>query len=107
MAERHAIDPNTSLGTNLQSHLQQYMAPDRIEQEVQQHITHDVDKRVERNLGSFGDKQQSAHYTPEQARPAQPVSAVDVVKLLREPGGMRRAILVNEVLRRPVSLRKK
>jgi hypothetical protein len=106
LAERHAIDPS-GLSTNLEAHLKTYMAPDRIEQGVQQHIPHEIERRVERNLGSFGDKQQSAQAAPEQARPAQPVSAADVVKFLRDPGGMRRSILVNEVLSRPVGLRKK
>jgi hypothetical protein len=105
MAERHSIDPS-QLGSNLQSHLATYMGADRLEREVNQHLKHEVDQGVSQHLGQFratttADAPIAASSTPT------PQKAADIVRLLRDPSGVRQAILINEVLGKPLAMRQR
>lgn len=104
IAERHNIDPS-KLGTTLQDHVSQYMGSDRIDQEVQQRLARDVERSVERHLGQFGASSTAADV--EMPAINRNETANEIVKMLRNRVGVRQAVLINEVLGKPIGLRKR
>jgi hypothetical protein len=68
----------------------------RINAQVQQHI----DQHVQAHIGS----NQAAAVTTSQDDPAYQTGA-SIRQLLKNPGGVRQAILVNEILKRPRAFR--
>jgi hypothetical protein len=104
-AQRHLSGPE-QLGAGLTDHVRTHM-DHRVGAEVQQHLPHKVDLEVNQHLGAFA--AQSA------GRPSQPMEVAGVRRDatpallllgdLRSPGGVRRAIMMQEILQRPRALR--
>lgn len=82
----------SSLGQGVRSHLQEYMEPNRVEAAVKQ----DIDASVRRDIGSDA--------TSDAIRRAGSVHPLALA--LRDPQGARQAILLNEILNRPKSLKR-
>jgi hypothetical protein len=106
-AQRHLTGPE-QLGAGLTDHVRTHM-DNRVGAEVQQHLPHKVDQEVSQHLGAFA--AQSAGRTAQTVdvsagrRAATP--ALSLLGELRTPGGVRRAIIMQEVLQRPRALRKR
>ncbi len=90
------------LGKQIRTHVAQ-LEPERLAQQAQADVGNAVEQAVRSHLGNTltrgtatGDKDQAA------AMPASPLIA-----LLRNPTGMRTAVLVNEILGPPKGLRRK
>jgi len=86
----------SQLGQGLRSHLNEYMTQDRVTAEAQQFIGDRVDQAVEKDLG-----QMTAAAIP-RSKSQHPLLA-----LLAQPGGVRQALIMNELLQKPTALRKK
>jgi hypothetical protein len=87
LSNRHA-NQSESLGSGVRSHLAEYME-DRIDQSVQQHLVGGVGQSVQQHLGAvarMGEARTGEH---------------PIVRLLRDPNGVRTALILNEVLTRP------
>ena len=82
----------SALGQGVRSHLRDHMEPNRIGAAVQQ----DIDSAVRKDLGS--DATSDAVHRAGNIHP--------LAKALRDPQGVRQAILLNEILSRPKSLRR-
>ena len=82
----------SALGQGVRSHLRDHMEPNRIGAAVQQ----DIDSAVRNDLGS--DATSDAVHRAGNIHP--------LAKALRDPQGVRQAILLNEILSRPKSLRR-
>ena len=92
------------IGSGIREHVDQY-----INQHVAAHIDHDVDEYVEATIvdsveENLGDRDTEMPTTTGHRKG--PSAASEVAKLLRDPKGVRNAILVNEILSRPRSLRR-
>ena len=90
--------PNTTgrpSSTAVKEHVSSHLEP-RINAQVQQHI----DQHVQAHIGS----NQAATSSASQDDPAYQTGA-SIRQLLKNPGGMRQAILVNEILKRPRAFR--
>ncbi len=97
IAQRESI-VSKNLGTGLREHLREYM-DDRVEE----HLPHNVEASIAEHLGKFtgGAAEQGALGTTHRSSAA----ARKIVSLLRDPGGIRQAILINEILSRPSTRR--
>lgn len=82
----------SALGQGVRSHLRDHMEPNRVGASVQQ----DIDAAVRKDLGS--DATSDAVNRAGSIHP--------FAKALRDPQGVRQAILLNEILSRPKSLRR-
>lgn len=82
----------SALGQGVRSHLHEHMEPNRIGAAVQQ----DIDSAVRKDLGP-----NAASDAVTRAGNIHPLA-----KALRDPQGVRQAILLNEILSRPKSLRR-
>lgn len=81
----------SALGQGVRSHLHDHMEPNRIGAAVQQ----DIDSAVRKDLGS--DATSDSIHRAGNIHP--------LARALRDPQGVRQAILLNEILSRPKSLR--
>jgi hypothetical protein len=88
--------PTSQLGQGLRTHLDQYMAPDRVTAEAQHHIGHRIEAAVKQDLGQIA---------ADGATRAAPV-AHPLLATLMQPGGMRQALVLNEILQKPAALRR-
>jgi hypothetical protein len=75
----------------------------RVGSEVQQHLPPKVDQAVSEHLGAFA--AQSGGQAAAARRDAPPAQAL--LGELRSPGGIRRAIMLQEILQRPLALRRR
>lgn len=82
----------SSLGQGVRSHLHEFMEPNRVGNAVQQ----DINQAVRKDLGPT-----AASDAVVRAGNIHPLA-----KALRDPQGVRQAILLNEILSRPKSLRR-
>jgi hypothetical protein len=87
---------NRPTGAAVREHVNNHLEP-RIASGVQQHI----DQHVQQHIGS---NQTAATALQPDESAAQ--TNISIRKLLKEPGGVRQAILVNEILARPRALRR-
>lgn len=93
------------VGSGISEHVDEY-----INQHVAEHIDNDVEEYVEAtivdsvedHLGNRKTEMPRSTATAKKESPAKEVAA-----LLRDPGGVRNAILINEILSRPAVLRRK
>lgn len=90
---------STGLGTGVTSHLAEYMDEKRIEKQVQKDLQHTVNQEVRSHLGQF--TAESATQGAAGAAAGSAGATHELVKLLRNPQGVRQAILIKEVLERP------
>lgn len=90
IASRSSSQPST-LGSGVRSHLAEYMEG-RIGQSVEQHLAGGVAQTVQQHLGAF-----TKGFIGAEGSTDHPI-----VRLLRDPAGVRTALILNEVLtRRP------
>jgi hypothetical protein len=94
LAQQHL--PSSQLGQGVRTHLSEYMTADRVTAEAQQHVGHRIDQAVQQDLGVS-----AAIVSPPRAG----VTRHPLVALLSEPGGVRQAFVLNEVLQKPRALR--
>jgi len=100
LKKRRPQSENRGVGSGIAEHVDEY-----INQHVKEHIDHDVDEHVQvaivdevtEHLGP-GEKPKAASTGPSAAQ--------SVRELLKDPSGVRNAILVNEILSRPRALRR-
>ena len=83
------------LGTGVREHLSTFMDPNRLERRVQQDMKPEVEAAVQAHLGQFGAETPRLSEQLSQAKPH------PIVQLLRDPQGVRQAILIKEILERP------
>lgn len=88
------------LGTQVRDHLTQYLDSSRMSQRVKSDLGSGVERAVREHMGSTETR------GPED-RETLVVAGVPILALLRNPAGVRTAILVNEILERPKCLRPK
>jgi hypothetical protein len=92
----------TSLGQNVKQHVSQHMA-ERVGAIASRDVEPTVDDTVAAHFSPFsGD---AAGGRP--PGPADTMSAADLLKLLRNPQGVRNALVLGEVLRPPVAMRRR
>lgn len=99
LAQRHLAP--TPLGQGVRAHLTEYMASDRVTAESQQHIGHRIDAAVQQDLGAMAAIAAAAPNVRSGA-PGNPWMAI-----FSQPGGMRQAFVLNEILQKPAALRRK
>jgi hypothetical protein len=94
------------LTTGLREHVRTYME-DRVATQVQRDLTNEVAQGVTEHLGAFA-AQAPGGGIRAQSAPARTTAPIPAVPLpdLRDPAALRKAIVLNEVLLPPVSLRK-
>lgn len=102
--KREADRKREAIGSGISRHVNEY-----ISQHVDEYIDHDVEEYVEATIvesveENLGDR--SEEMPPLTGRRPARSAAADVAGLLRNPEGVRNAILVNEILSRPRALRK-
>lgn len=87
-----------SVGSNISKHVAEY-----IDNDVEEYVEATIVDSVESHLG----KRETEMPQPDK-RDQSPVNsaAAEVARLLRDPKGVRNAILVNEILSRPRALRR-
>ncbi len=85
-------------GSKLDRHVSAYMDED-VKEHVDGHLTHDINKSVSSNLGHFSKDISRNAGTQKQAHP--------VVGLFKNRNNVARAIMLNEILSPPLSLRNK
>jgi len=83
------------LGTGVREHLSTFMDPNRLERRVQQDMKPEVEAAVQAHLGQFGAEMPRFAEQLSHAKPH------PIVQLLRDPQGVRQAILIKEILERP------
>lgn len=96
--------PRASVKSSIGSHVDQY-----INKHVDNYLDHDVDEYVEATIVDSVDDHlgSRAQEMPSSTRPARKTTAAtSITALLRNPEGVRNAILVNEILSRPRIFRK-
>jgi hypothetical protein len=91
------------LGAQIRAHLSQYLESSRLSQRARTDLGKAVELAVREHLGTM-DTGGAAGLDPLDARTQ---SGQPIVALLRDPAGVRTAILVNEILERPKCLRRK
>lgn len=101
LSEHHLRDEHKFEST-VGKHVSQYMREGKVSQHVTEHLSHDINKSVDSHLGSF---ENEAPTWQEYDEPSGVDASQELLALLRSPGGIRQAILVNEVLSRPLGLR--
>ncbi len=92
------------VGGSIASHVDQY-----ISKHVTQHLDHDVDELVQADIVDSVNSHlgMRGREMPALTGSAQAVPPADeIVRLLRDPAGIRQAILINEILSRPRALRR-
>lgn len=96
LADQHLASAN--LGAGLRGHVSTFMQPDRVAAEVQQDLKNRIADEVQADLGPS----QTSSTAPTIAfTPAHPL-----VTLLRDPRGVRQAIMLQEILQKPKALRR-
>lgn len=97
LAEQHLASSN--LGAGVRSHVSDYMQPERIAAEVKQDLAGLIPAQVQAEIGRG--KSISGVATSTAAEPIHPL-----ITLLRNPQGVRQAIVLQEILQRPKALRR-
>lgn len=95
LADKHF--ETSKLGQGVRSHVSGYMQSDRIASEVKQDLASRIPSAVQADLGPASATAAGAPSPP----PVHPV-----VRLLRDPQGVRQAIALQEILQKPKALRR-
>ena len=77
------------------------MATDRVTAEAKQHIGHRIDDAVQQDLGQMAAAGEAS------AGMRTSAAANPLITMLSQPGGMRQAFVLNEILQKPRALRHK
>lgn len=94
-----------NVGSGVSEHVDSFIGDhvrSHMGRDVDKFVKKDIDERVRSHLGS-----QSSKPVEMSARDTGSAAAADILSILKTPAGVRHAILVNEILSRPRSLRKK
>lgn len=94
-----------SVGSGVSEHVDSYIGDhvrSHMGRDVDNFVKKDIDERVRSHLGS-----QSSRPVEMSASDTGSAAAESILSVLKTPAGVRHAILVNEILSRPKSLRKK
>jgi hypothetical protein len=79
----------------------------RIGEQVDVHLPHAVDASITSHLGEFrADDKATPLIVPLLTRPKAPLGDVALIAELRTPSGMRKAIVLYEILSKPTALRR-
>ena len=107
-AAQRRLTGSEQLGAGLNEHLRTHM-DNRVGAEVQQHLPHNVDQQVSQHLGAFAAQGGGlgAPLTEGSTGRRAATPALVLLAELRSPGGVRQAIMMQEVLQRPLALRRK
>lgn len=94
------------LGAGLTDHVRTHM-DNRVDAQVQKYLPHTVDQEVSQHLGSFAaqSSEGSAPLPSGAAGGREATPTQTLLEELRAPGGVRRAIVMQEILQRPLALR--
>ncbi len=92
IAHRHMAEPDR-LGSGVREHVAEHLA----EHIPEHHLGEEVDASVEAHLGTFSGAERTGQLQPAQ----RPSTAEAVHRLLRNPVGLREAIVVSEILQPP------
>jgi hypothetical protein len=105
-ATSRPFTPST-LGSSVASHVKDHMR-ERVTQETSQHLPHAVNQNVTQHLGEFlaGSRDNRQGVTPVFRSHANIPNPAGLIAELRTSGGMRKAIVLQEILARPRVLRK-
>lgn len=106
VSSRHIV-PSTELGAGVTSHVRDHMR-EHVSLDSSQHLPHSVNQGVTEHLGSFtaGDNDTRASVKPHYKSRANVPDPTGLIADLRRPEGMRKAILLQEILAKPRALRK-
>ena len=106
VASRHVV-PSGDLGKSVTSHVQEHMSQ-RVRQEAEQNLPHAVDQTVANHLGEFtaDDRDTRSTVKPVYQSRANVSNPGHLIDQLRNPDGMRQAIMLQEILSKPRMLRK-
>lgn len=101
-----ATAPDRQLGSGISAHVDEY-----ITQHVEEHIDDDIEEYVEATIVDSVESHLGTRRSqmPEQTRVRsrkRSAAAKSVVAMLKDPAGVRNAILINEILAPPRALRK-
>ena len=94
-----------SVGSGVSEHVDSFIGDhvrSHMGRDVDNFVKKDIDERVKSHLGS-----QSSKPVEMSASDTGSAAADDILSVLKTPAGVRHAILVNEILSRPKSLRRK
>lgn len=99
LADRKAPG-SQDLGNTVRTHLNEYMET-RIEKQVAQDLRDTVAAQVQSHLGQFSGSKETKRATTSVAATIEQRAEHPIVALLRNPAGVRQAIIIKEVLARP------
>ena len=99
---------SSTLGTGVRSHLQEHMQP-RVGQQVEENLPHAVTESISEHLGQFSadDRDMRSGVAPIRRSRAAVDKPSALIGEIRKPSGMRRAVILHEILSRPRVLRKR
>lgn len=93
-----------SIGSKVSEHVNSYIGKhvnDYLDHDVNEYVEDTIESPVQNYMGGRGSTKRTTTTGRKKNR-----AAADVAALLRDPRGVRNAILVNEILSRPRSMRK-
>ncbi|MGD9853577.1 MAG: hypothetical protein AB7U20_01370 [Planctomycetaceae bacterium] len=98
---------SSDLGAGVVSHLQDHMSS-RVGQQVEAHLPRSVEQSISQHLGQFraGETDTRRDVTPTIRSNAAVKDPTGLIDDLRSPDGMRKAVILHEILAKPRSLRK-
>lgn len=97
LTEQHLQTSN--LGAGVRSHVSAFIQADRVAAEVQRDVPNRIAQEVAADLGP-------RELTSTMAPSIKPVPVHPLIRLLRDPQGVRQAIALQEILQKPRGLRK-
>jgi hypothetical protein len=95
-----------NLGAEIRQHVSQHLDSNSLSQRVQQDLPNRLQQSVTEHLGEASSRLK-ATALPTLSSSTVNASALQLLELLRQPGQVRQAMMVNEILSRPVSLRRR
>jgi len=101
---KHSKKPiSWEMGDTVRSHVQQHLPSGHLDKIIQQDLGHQLEDSITTRFGKLDDALQ---LEGDQSHSGRSDTAQKLVNLLRDPEGVRQAILVNEVLSQPLAMRK-
>ncbi len=97
------------LGQGVRKHLEEHMKAGRVSSHVDEYLSHDVNRTVESHLGTLNRQSPDANsaYGTSAQSISDALAAQKIVDLLRDSDGIRQAVILNEILSPPKSLRRR
>ena len=105
VSNRH-LSGHEELGSSVRDHVRTHM-DERVSAGAEEHLAHDVDQHVSQHLGAFsaGMPTSSGRTAQSETRRRRNPRTTALLAALRTPVGVRNAVLMQEILGRPRSLR--